>query len=44
MDWHDANGQAQDEALKRDHLAKAKELLRTQKRTPERDQELGQSL
>ena len=30
--------------IERERLAKAEELLRRQKRTPEQDQELGQSL
>jgi hypothetical protein len=34
----------EDEALKRERLAEAEKLLRRQKRTPEQDQELGQSL
>jgi hypothetical protein len=34
----------EDEALKRDRLAKAEEQLRRQQRTSEQDQELGQSL
>jgi hypothetical protein len=34
----------EDEALKRNRLAIAEEQLRREKRTPERDQDLGQSL